>query len=88
MLTLCALKHLILTCIAIAGKMANVGDVHNSGNLVTDVSKIFLKHVLHSIGTKVADVCKMIYGRTAGIHCYLALFSGNKLIFSSCSRIV
>ena len=87
-LTLCALQHLVLARVAVAGEMSDVGNVHYSRHVVTDVTEIFLKHVLHCIGTEVADVCKMINRGAAGIHRYLACLSGNKFLsFSRCAVV-
>ena len=83
MLTLCALEHLVLTRVAVAGKVTDVGDVHYSGYVVSEIAEIFFKHVLHCIRTKIAYMGKMINSGAAGVHSNLALYSGLELILGS-----
>jgi hypothetical protein len=64
--------------------MSDVGDVHNSGDVIARVTKILLEHVLHYISPEVADVCEVIDGRAAGINCYLALLARLELIARPC----
>jgi hypothetical protein len=64
--------------------MSYVGNVHNSGYVVADITKIFFKHVLHSVSTEIAYMSKMINGRTAGVHRHLSRLAGYKLVLCSC----
>ena len=83
LLALCSLKHLILARISVAGKVSDVGNIHNAVDLITAVGEVFFKHVLHNIGAKISDVSKVINRRSAGIHADLSLLAG--LEFFSCS---
>jgi hypothetical protein len=60
--------------------MTDVGDVHNSGHVIPGVTEIFLKHVLHNVRADVADMCEMVYSRSAGVDRNLAFLSGLELI--------
>ena len=82
-LTLSALEHLILSGITVAGKVTYVGYIHNSGYVIANVTQIFLKHVLHSVGAEITDVRKVIYGRSAGVYGNLTRLSGNEKLLGS-----
>ena len=61
--------------------MTNVGNVHNSFYIVTEITQVLLKNILHDVGTEVADVSKVVNSRAAGVHFYLAFFKRDKLLF-------
>ena len=77
-LTLCALEHLVIACVAVTGKMANIGDVHNSLNVQTCETEILFKNVLHNVASQVAYVRIVINCRAAGVHGNLAWGVGDK----------
>jgi len=68
MLTLCALEHFIIACIAVRSKMTNVSDVHYSLYVITVIAEILFQNVLHYIASQIADMGIVINCRTAGIH--------------------
>ena len=68
MLTLCALEHFIIACIAVRSKMTNVRDVHYSLYVITVIAEILFQNVLHYIASQIADMGIVINCRTAGIH--------------------
>ena len=70
-LPLCALEHLILAGVGIGGKMAHIGDVHHPLDVVAQVSKGFLQHILHDVGAQVADVGIVVHRWAAGVHFHL-----------------
>ena len=84
----CGNCHLIFAVVAIRHKMTYVGDIHNALNVVANVAKILFKHVLHSVGTEISYMSKVINRRSAGVDRNLARFSGNEFISFSCKRIV
>ena len=87
-LTLGAFEHLVLTGIAVRGQVTDVGDVHCTLDIVACVGQVLFQHVLHDVGTEVADVCKVIDGRTAGVHGHLTRFMGDKFVAGVCKRVV
>ena len=78
MLTLCALEHFVVACVAVTGEVAYVGDVHNTVDLIALEAESLLKDILHDVASQVADVGVVIYGRSAGVHIYLALNIGHE----------
>ena len=88
MLALSTLEHLIFAGIGITGKMSHVGYVHDTLNIISRIDKSLYQHILADVSTKISDVCKMIYGRSAGIHRYLAFLTGFEFFYlSACSVI-
>ena len=81
MLTLCALEHLVVAGIAVACEVTDVSDVHNALDVKTCEAEILLENVLHNVASEVADMGKMVNGRAAGVHTYLAGFIWDKLLF-------
>ena len=66
--TLCALEHLILASICIGSQVTNVGDVHNTLNIITNITQSLFKDVFHNVGTQITNVCKMVDRRSTCIH--------------------
>ena len=81
MFTLCALEHLVIACVAVTGKMSDIGDVHNSLNVQTCEAEVLFKNVLHDVASQVAYVRIVIYCRAAGVHGNLAWGVGDKFFF-------
>ena len=79
-LTLGTFEHLILAGVAVRGKVAYVCYIHYSLDIKAGKAHIFFKHVLHDIAPEVADMRKVINGRAAGIHRYLARLIRNKFL--------
>ena len=67
-LTLCALEHLVLALIGIAREVADIGDIHDTLDIVTGVAQVLLKNILHDIRAQVAYMCKVIHRRATGVH--------------------
>ena len=53
--------------------MSYIGDVHNTLYIISDIAQVLFEHVLHNVAAEIAYVRKVIHGRTAGVHIYLAL---------------
>ena len=88
MLALRAFEHFILSVIGISGKMSHIGNIHHPRHIVAKIVQRSYQHILHNIGTKVADMSKMINRRTAGIHFHFPRFVCYKLILASGQRII
>ena len=67
-LTLCALEHLILAGVGIAGQVTHVGDVHNTLNRIANIAQSLFQHILHNVGAEVTDMGIVIDRGAAGIH--------------------
>ena len=80
MLALSTFQHFVFTGIAVRGQMTDVGDVHGALDVVAGIGEILFKHVLHDVGAEVADVCKVINGRTAGVHGHFARLMGDEFV--------
>ena len=52
--------------------MADVGNVHDTVDVVAFIAECLFKNVLHNITAQVSNVRKMINGRSAGVHFYTA----------------
>ncbi len=68
MLPLCALEHLILSGVGVAGQMPHVGNIHHPVHVEAHKAQVFLQHVLHDIAPEVADMGEMVDRRAAGVH--------------------
>ena len=87
-LALCALEHLVLALVGVAGKVADVGNIHNAFDVIADVAQILFKNVLHDVRAEVSDVRKVVHRRAAGVHLDYIRMIGNKVLFLSCCRII
>ena len=74
------LEHLILTGIRVARQMSNVGDVHGAGHVIAGITEVPFENILHDVRAEIADVCKMVHGRTAGVHFYDSGRMGEKRV--------
>ena len=81
MLPFRAFQHFVLSGVPVACEMADVGHIHHARDIITDVTQKFFQHILHDIGSEVADMGKMIHGGTAGIHLHLAGFVRDKFLY-------
>ena len=63
-----ALQHFVLAGIRVAGQVTDVGDIHGAGHVVAGIAEIAVENILHDVRAEVADMCKMVHGRAAGIH--------------------
>ena len=88
LLALCALEHLVVARVAVAGQVSDVRDVHNALDLVARVAQIAVKDVLHHISAEISDMCIVINRGAAGIYRNLALLAGLKFVAAVCQRIV
>ena len=88
MLPLGALEHLILALVGIGGQVAHVGNVHDPLHVIANVAQVLLQHVLHDVGTQVADMGKVVDSRAAGVHLHDVRMVGNKFFFGAGSGIV
>ena len=88
MLPLCALQHLILTGIGVAGKVPHIGDIHNPLHPVAAVPQVFFQHVLHDVGTQIADMGKVIHRGAAGIHLHQTGVVGHKFLFFVAQAVI
>ena len=70
-LALGALDHLVLALVGVARQVADVGDVHDAVHAVARKAQVLFQHVLHDVGAQVADVGKVVHGRTAGVHLHM-----------------
>ena len=52
--------------------MADIGDVHDTVDVVAFIAECLFQDILHNITAQVSDVRKMINGRSAGVHFYTA----------------
>ncbi len=68
--------------------MSDVGDVHNSVDIVADITEVFFQDVLHDVGAQVADVGEVVYSRSAGVHFNSAGGMGVKFVLCSCEGVV
>ena len=73
MLTLCTLQHLVIACVAVACQMSYIGNVHYTLYIIADIAQVLFKHILHNVAAQISYVCKVVHGRSAGVHIYLAL---------------
>ena len=87
-LTARALEHLVLARVGVAGKMADVGDVHYALDVVALIAQRLFEHVLHNIGAQVADMREMIDRRAAGVHGHLVAKARHKRLFAVGERII
>jgi hypothetical protein len=81
MLALCALEHFIIAGITVACEVSDIGDVHDALYIKTCEAEILFKNILHDIASEVADMSKMIHGRTAGIHTHPASLIRDEFLF-------
>ena len=72
--------HALLVCAA-DDLIVNVGEVLHEGHLVAAIFKITAEHIEHGKATRVADVEKVIYRRTAGVHLDFAGRQGDEFLF-------
>ena len=87
-LPLSALEHFVLAGVGIGGKMAHVGDIHHTLDVIAQIPEIFLQHILHNIAPEVANVSEMIDRRAAGVHFDFSGLVGNQLLLGSSKRII
>ena len=52
--------------------MSHVRNIHYSFNIVTAVTEIFFKHILHNITAEISYMGKVVNRGTAGVHINLA----------------
>ena len=83
-----ALEHLVLALICVGGQMADIRDIHNALHGIARVTEVFFQHILHDIAAQIADVCKVIDRRAAGIHFDQLRVIGDKFFLFVCSRVV
>ena len=88
LLALCALEHLVLARVGIACQVTNVGDVHNTRNVIAVVAEVAVKDIFHNVGAQITDVRKVINRRAAGVHAHLAGHVRDEFFFCPCKRIV
>ena len=81
-------KHLILTGIPIAGKMTHIRDIHHPFHIVAHIAQIFFQNIFHNIAAQIADMGKMIYSGTTGIHPHLSFFIGGKFLYPFCQGVI
>ena len=67
-LTLCTLEHLIFTGISIGRQVANVSNVHNTLNIISQILQCLLQDIFHDVSAQIADMRKVVHSRTTGIH--------------------
>ena len=70
-LALGSLDHLILALVGVARQVADVGDVHDAVHAVARKAQVLFQHVFHDVGAQVADVGKVVHGRSAGVHLHM-----------------
>ena len=63
-----ALEHFVFAGVRVGRQMADVRDVHDALDVIPQIAEKFLQHIFHDVGAEVADVCKVVDGRPAGIH--------------------
>ena len=68
--------------------MADIGDVHDTVDVVAFIAECLFQDILHNITAQVSDVRKMINGRSAGVHCDFAVLMRNHGLDFFCERIV
>ena len=83
-----ALEHLVFAGVGIAGKVADVRDVHGAGHVIAEVAQGFFQHILHDVRAQVADVRIVVHGWAAGVHFDFAGFVRNKFFFFLCSCVI
>ena len=88
MLAFGALEHLVLALVGVGGQMPDVGDVHHAVDVIARKAQVLFQHVLHDVGAEVADVCKVVHRRTAGIHLHMSGRMGLEFFFLMGGRVV
>jgi hypothetical protein len=63
----CGLDHLVLARIVVAGKVADVGDVHHVLHLVAEVAQGPRDDIVEDVGAEVAYVRVVIDGRATAV---------------------
>ena len=83
------LFHFIVAGIAVACQMPDIGDVHDVVQFIAVILQRSTERVFENIGAQIADVRKMVNGRTAAIHLD-GIFAGKKaerFFFSRCGVV-
>ena len=68
--------------------MADVGDIHNTLYIITQIAQGFFQHILHNIRPEVADVGVVVHRRATGVHFHLVRVIGYKQFFFVGQRII
>ena len=68
--------------------MADIGDIHDTVDVVAFIAECLFQDILHNITAQVSDVRKMINGRSAGVHFYTARCVCQKFSFFMGCRII
>ena len=68
--------------------MADIGDVHDTVDVVAFIAECLFQDILHNITAQVSDVRKMINGRSAGVHFYTARCVCQEFSFFMGCRII
>ena len=63
--------------------MTDISNVHDTLYIIACKTKGLFQHILHDIAAQIANVCKMIYSRTTGVHFYLSVLVWNELLHFS-----
>ena len=87
-LTLGTLDHLILAGVGVGSQMAHVSDVHDTLNVIANITQGLFQHILHDVGPQIADVSIVIHGRAAGVHLHQLGIVGNKQFLLVTCRVI
>ena len=68
--------------------MADIGDIHDTVDVVAFIAECLFQDILHNITAQVSDVRKMINGRSAGVHFYTARCVCQEFSFFMGCRII
>ena len=75
-----SLHHLVLPLVIITGKVANVGDVHDVGDVIVQIAEGLVQNVQEDVCPQVADMGVVVYGGSTPIKSCLACLEGDKIL--------
>ena len=83
-----SLLHLVFALVLIAGKVTDVGNVHNAFELIAVVFQHATEKIHEHVRSQVAYMRKAVYGGSAAVHADLTLFYRFEILFFSRKSIV
>ena len=63
-----ALEHLVLAGVRVRSQVTHIGDVHHPLDVVAIIAQCLFQHILHDVGTQVADVGIVVHRWAACVH--------------------
>ena len=76
-----AFEHFVFAGIRVRGQVAHVGDIHDPLHRISQIPQGFFQHVLHNVGTEVANVGIVVHRGSAGVHFHQIGIVGDKELF-------